>query len=93
MTAGRITSFAPDFIEAKVSAARIFKILDRVPTIDSSSGGDRLVSTLLPIKTLATTVSFYDMAFYDGYQESPNGRSLFLIFTKPIFNAKLDSIN
>ena len=44
LIAGQISSFAPDYIAAKVSAARIFKLLDRVPAIDSySSEGEELV--------------------------------------------------
>lgn len=37
MFAGQVASFAPNYIKAKVSAARIFKLLDRVPPIDSYS--------------------------------------------------------
>ena len=32
---GQTSSFAPDFATAKISAARLFKLLDRVPSIDS----------------------------------------------------------
>jgi len=35
LIAGEISSMAPDFMEAKISAARIFKLIDRVPLIDS----------------------------------------------------------
>lgn len=37
MIAGQIASFAPDYIKAKTSAARIFKLLDREPAIDAYS--------------------------------------------------------
>jgi len=46
MAAGQASSFAPDYGKAKVAAARLFQLFDRVPTIDSSSeAGDKLVST------------------------------------------------
>ena len=49
MIAGQIASFAPDYAKAKTSAARIFKLLDRQPAIDSySQEGDQLVS-LTPV--------------------------------------------
>eukprot|EP00794_Sanderia_malayensis_P011087 gene11087-12255_t len=41
MFAGQVASFAPSYIKAKVSAARIFRLLDRVPPIDTySTEGD-----------------------------------------------------
>ena len=44
LIAGQIASFAPDYVKAKVSAARIFLLLDRVPEIDSySTEGQKLV--------------------------------------------------
>jgi len=46
MIAGQIASMAPDYIAAKVSAARCFLILDSEPEIDSfSEDGQRLVRT------------------------------------------------
>ncbi|XP_057304790.1 ATP-dependent translocase ABCB1-like isoform X3 [Hydractinia symbiolongicarpus] len=43
MIAGQIASFAPDYVAAKVSAARIFNLLDRVPAINAfSTSGSRL---------------------------------------------------
>ena len=45
ISAGQASSFAPDYSKAKVSAKRIFDILDRVPVIDNySEEGDKLVS-------------------------------------------------
>ena len=35
--AGQATAMTPDFMKGKVSAARIFRILDCIPTIDSFS--------------------------------------------------------
>jgi len=32
---GQTSSFAPDYAQAKISAARLFKLFDRVPEIDS----------------------------------------------------------
>ena len=44
MTAGQVISMAPNVMEGKVSAARIFSIMDRVPAIDSfSAEGDTTV--------------------------------------------------
>ena len=34
---GQISAFAPDYVKAKVAAARLFKIFDRKSLIDSSS--------------------------------------------------------
>ena len=46
MIAGQIASMAPDYVAAKVSAARCFAILDRVPTIDAySENGEKFVSS------------------------------------------------
>ena len=44
MIAGQISAMAPDYIAAKVSAARCFAILDREPVIDAySTEGKTLV--------------------------------------------------
>ncbi|ELU04466.1 hypothetical protein CAPTEDRAFT_135774, partial [Capitella teleta] len=37
MSAGQASSFAPDYGKAKIAAAKIFQLFDRVPLIDSSS--------------------------------------------------------
>ena len=43
---GQASSFAPDFAEAKISSARIFKLLDREPVIDNyADEGSDLVCT------------------------------------------------
>ena len=48
MIAGQIASMAPDYLAAKVSAARCFAILDHEPEIDSySTEGKKLVCSLL----------------------------------------------
>ena len=47
MIAGQIASFAPDYIKAKTSAARIFKLLDREPAIDAYSEAG-----LKPVRTV-----------------------------------------
>ena len=45
MALGQANSFAPDYGKAKVSAARIFALLDRVPDIDNmSEEGQSLVN-------------------------------------------------
>ena len=38
MMVGQATAFAPNYNKAVVAAARIFKLLDRQPVIDSSEG-------------------------------------------------------
>ena len=47
MIAGQIASFAPDYVKAKTSAARIFKLLDRVPAIDAHSNEGKVPVILL----------------------------------------------
>lgn len=43
---GQVASFAPNYGKAKVAAARLFKLFDRVPSIDSfSTNGNRPVGT------------------------------------------------
>ena len=37
MMAGQIAAFTPDFMKAKIAAARMFKIFDRIPGIQSDS--------------------------------------------------------
>ena len=49
ITAGQVASMAPDFMQAKVAAARIFQIIDRVPPIDAfSPEGNKIVSVNHP---------------------------------------------
>ena len=46
--AGQAGAFAPNYSKAKLSASRIFFLLDRVPKIDSySEDGEKLVRWLL----------------------------------------------
>ena len=53
MAAGQASSFAPDYGKAKIAAARLFALFDRVPPIDSSSeSGDKLVSFLYSTASL-----------------------------------------
>ncbi len=55
LAVGQASSFAPNYAKAKVSANRIFALLDREPLIDNySEDGERLVSILLHIKSLVT---------------------------------------
>ena len=53
MQAGNANSMAPDYNKAVISAARIFMLLDRVPSIDNmSEEGDRpAVSTQHHLRT------------------------------------------
>ena len=37
MMAGQISALTPDYVKAKVAAARMFKLFDRVPVIESDS--------------------------------------------------------
>ena len=47
LSLGRATSFAPDAQKAKVSASRIFTLVNRCPDIDNySQDGEKLVSIL-----------------------------------------------
>ncbi len=47
LAVGQASSFAPNYAKAKISANRIFALLDREPLIDSySEDGERLVSTM-----------------------------------------------
>ena len=42
--AGQASAFAPNYAKAKLSASRIFQLIDRVPVIDSySEDGEKLV--------------------------------------------------
>ena len=44
MMAGQALSFAPDYLSAKVSAARLFKLLDRKSDIDvNDNKGEEIV--------------------------------------------------
>ena len=47
MSAGQATSFAPDYGKAKIAAAKLFQLFDRIPLIDSSSpDGEKPVSRI-----------------------------------------------
>ena len=47
LSLGRATSFAPDAQKAKLSASRIFTLVNRCPKIDNySQDGEKLVSIL-----------------------------------------------
>lgn len=37
MTVGQITGFSPDYLKARIAAARLFKLFDRIPEIRSFS--------------------------------------------------------
>ncbi|XP_065051927.1 ATP-dependent translocase ABCB1-like isoform X2 [Rhopilema esculentum] len=64
MFAGQVASFAPNYLKAKVSAARIFKLLDLVPPIDSySESGEKP-------DTMDGSVSFNEVQF--SYPSRPN---------------------
>ncbi|KAG8508437.1 ATP-dependent translocase ABCB1, partial [Galemys pyrenaicus] len=57
MAVGQVSSFAPDYAKAKVSAAHIITIIEKVPLIDSySTGGETL-------KTLEGNVRFNEVVF------------------------------
>ena len=46
---GRASSYTPDYAKAKISAARFFQLLDRVPTISVySQDGDKWVCSGAP---------------------------------------------
>ena len=47
MAVGQVSSFAPDYAKAKVSAAHIIMIIEKTPLIDSySTEGQKLVSSM-----------------------------------------------
>lgn len=47
MAVGQVSSFAPDYAKAKVSAAHIIMLIEKVPAIDSySTEGLKLVSLM-----------------------------------------------
>jgi len=49
MMVGQAMAFAPNYNKAKVSGARILRLLDRRPAIDSSPGvGLQIVRNLIP---------------------------------------------
>ena len=47
LSIAQVTTYAPSFATAKLSAGRIFTLLDRKPAIDIYSDGDTLVSVWL----------------------------------------------
>lgn len=47
MAVGQVSSFAPDYAKAKVSAAHVIMIIEKTPLIDSySTGGLQPVSLM-----------------------------------------------
>ncbi|XP_048579396.1 ATP-dependent translocase ABCB1 isoform X3 [Nematostella vectensis] len=46
MVAGELFAFSPDYLKAKVAGARIFKLVDRIPVIDSASDEGLTPSTV-----------------------------------------------
>ena len=47
MSAGQASSFAPDYGKAKLAAARVFALIDRVPAIDNLSDAGEIPVRLL----------------------------------------------
>ena len=37
IVAGQISAFTPDYVKAKLAAGRMFKLFDRIPSINSNS--------------------------------------------------------
>ena len=57
---GQASAFAPNYSKAKISANRIFFLLDRKPIIDNySEDGEKLVSSDLPV-VIATCIEVSD---------------------------------
>ena len=55
---GQASAFAPNYSKAKISANRIFFLLDRVPVIDNySEDGEKLVNLLLHIHNVLYCIS------------------------------------
>lgn len=56
MAVGQVSSFAPDYAKAKVSASHIIMIIEKVPVIDSySTEGLKLVSLMFSLYDLFLT--------------------------------------
>ena len=54
---GQAGAFAPDYAKARLSANRIFALLDRVPVIDGySEEGSKIVSEALSLLCLPTDI-------------------------------------
>ena len=58
MVLGQVSAFSPDYVKAKVAAARLFKLFDRVSAIDSSSeDGNKPVRINTPVIISTSTHS------------------------------------
>ena len=58
MVLGQVSAFSPDYVKAKVAAARLFKLFDRVSAIDSSSeDGNKPVRINSPVIISTSTHS------------------------------------
>lgn len=56
MAVGQVSSFAPDYAKAKVSASHIIMIIEKAPVIDSySTEGLKLVSLMFSLYDLLLT--------------------------------------
>lgn len=55
MAVGQVSSFAPDYAKAKVSASHIIRIIEKIPEIDSySTEGLKPVSSFIHLRDLLT---------------------------------------
>ena len=68
MQLGRIAGFAPDYVKAKIAAARIFELLDDSPAIDISlEDGEKPVTAHDLInhlkKLLSSVVNRFNIVF------------------------------
>lgn len=55
---GKASSFTPDYAKAKIAAAQFFKLLDRIPKIDTSqTNGEKWVGSCRN-KVMHHTVTF-----------------------------------
>lgn len=58
MMVGQAVAFAPNYSKAKVAAARVFAMLERIPAIDTSSdAGLKPVGWWSPLLTLTVVLS------------------------------------
>lgn len=56
MAVGQVSSFAPDYAKAKVSAAHVINIIEKIPLIDSySTEGLKPVSFMFWLRDLLLT--------------------------------------
>jgi len=65
MALGQSTSFTPDYAKAKMSAAHLFLLFERVPLIDSySEEGEKPVSKHGVMHSISCTTTLFQACFF-----------------------------